>query len=79
MTVVTQASRLRAARCIRDRIGTDRQARARLRHDVRSRSPKLAVLLAGLDTAVVAETMQRDIAGELTRKDDVDASNPGRA
>jgi L-asparaginase len=41
---------------------------------------KLAVLLGqGLDTAIVAETMQCDIAGELTRKDDVDASHMGRA
>ena len=36
---------------------------------------KLAVLLGqGLDTAVVAELMQRDIAGELTRKDDPETS-----
>ncbi|WP_196805946.1 type I asparaginase [Terracoccus sp. 273MFTsu3.1] len=41
---------------------------------------KLAVLLGqGLDTAVVAEMMQRDIAGELTRRDDVGAAPAVRA
>ena len=41
---------------------------------------KLAVLLGqGLDTSVVADLMQRDVAGELTRRDDVGAPAVARA